>query len=241
MQFFFAENTESDIFQLSEEESAHCIRVLRKAVGDTLHVVDGHGTLCVCTILEAHPKHCTVQVVERQSGYGRRPFALHLAVAPTKNAARLEWLVEKAVEMGVESITPIVCQHSERCVMKRERLDKIAISAMKQSLKAFLPIIHDPTPLADLLDEAHQSASLNHHSTQRFIAYCDGDHRTPLRDAYTPGSDALILIGPEGDFSPDEVHHALAAGFVPVTLGTSRLRTETAALAAIAFLNLYSN
>ena len=239
MQFFFAENTESDIFTLSEEESAHCIRVLRRSVGDELHVTDGKGTLCRCRIIDAHHKHCTVQVEERIVSYEPHPFFLHLAVAPTKNTARMEWLVEKAVEMGIDRITPIVCEHSERCTLKRERLEKIAVSAMKQSLKAFLPIIDQPTPLKDFLAKAAASDlhSANTPSLQKFIAYCDGDHRTPLHQAYTPGSNALILIGPEGDFSPTEIATALASGFQPVTLGSCRLRTETAALTAIAFFN----
>ena len=230
MQLFYIDNLESDFCTLSEEESIHCVRVLRMAAGDDITVTDGRGTLARCRILDAHPKHCSLQLLDRQEGYGRRAYRLHLAVAPTKNAARMEWLLEKAVEMGIDALTPIVCQHSERAVLKQERMTKIAISAMKQSLKAYLPDIQAPTPLAQLLGAPFEG--------QRFVAYCDGEHRTPLREAYLPGSNALILIGPEGDFSGEEVAAALAAGFVPVTLGASRLRTETAALAALAFFNL---
>jgi 16S rRNA (uracil1498-N3)-methyltransferase len=230
MQLFFAENIESDIYTLSEEESKHCIRVLRMTEGDEIFLTDGRGTLCRCRISEAHPKRCTATVAERIKDYERHPFYLHVAIAPTKNSARLEWFVEKAVEMGVDEITPIVCDHSERVVVKQERLQKIAISAMKQSLKAFLPRVNEATPLAHLVDSAFNG--------QRFIAYCDGDMRTPLRDRYKTGDNALILIGPEGDFSPAEVTTALDAGFQPVTLGPCRLRTETAAVAAVAFFNL---
>lgn len=230
MQLFFAENIESDIYTLDENESKHCIRVLRMGVDDEISVTDGCGTLCRCRIVDDNPKSCTVAVIERMHDYGKRNFSLHIAVAPTKNTARLEWFVEKAVELGVDIITPIICNHSERSVLKTERIEKIALSAMKQSLKAYMPTLNPPTQLADLIAQPFDG--------QRFIAYCDGDHRTPLRQAYTPGSDALILIGPEGDFSPDEVTAALSAGFVPVTLGPCRLRTETAALAAAAFLNL---
>lgn len=230
MQLFFSEDIESGICTLSEEESRHCVKVLRMSVGDELSLTDGRGTMCRCRILDAHPKACTVEVVERTEDYGRRPYSLHLAVAPTKNTARIEWLVEKAVEMGIDRITPIVCDHSERCILKKERLDKIAVSAAKQSLKAYLPAIDEPMPVAELIAAPFDG--------QKFIAYCDGDHRTPLRDAYRPGSNALILIGPEGDFSPDEVRSALDSGFIPVTLGNCRLRTETAALAATAFFNL---
>lgn len=230
MQLFFAENLESDIYTLSEEESKHCVRVLRMAVGDEIFLTDGRGTRCRCRIVEAHPKHCVVEVVERQRDFEKHPFFLHVAVAPTKNSARMEWFVEKAVEMGIDEITPVVCDHSERCTLKQERLEKIAVSAMKQSLKTYKPQVNGPTPFDALLSTPFDG--------QRFIAYCDGDHRTPLRSLYQPGGNALILIGPEGDFSPEEVSAALDAGFLPVTLGPCRLRTETAALAAVAFFNL---
>lgn len=230
MQLFFAENIESDIYTLSEEESRHCVKVLRMGVGDTLSITDGNGTLYHCRIMEANPKGCVVDTVERLKEYGKRPFSLHVAVAPTKNTARMEWFVEKAVEMGVDIITPIICDHSERCSMKSERLKKIAVSAMKQSLKAYLPLINEPTSIDRIINMPATG--------QRFIAYCDGEIRTPLRNAYNPGNDATILIGPEGDFSSDEVCAALHNGFIPVTLGECRLRTETAALAATAFFNL---
>lgn len=230
MQLFFTKNIESDFYTLSEEESKHCIKVLRMTSGDEIFLTDGQGSLCRCRITEAHPKHCSVEVVERQQNVDPHAFYLHVAVAPTKNNARMEWFVEKAVEMGIDEITPIVCDHSERCIIKQDRIEKIAISAMKQSLKAFKPVVNDPTPLSALLAAPFDG--------QRFIAYCDDERRTPLRSLYQPGQNALILIGPEGDFSPDEVSSALDAGFLPVTLGPCRLRTETAALAAVAFFNL---
>jgi 16S rRNA (uracil1498-N3)-methyltransferase len=230
MQLFFSEDIESDICTLNEEESRHCVKVLRMTAGDELYITDGRGTLCRCSIVDANPRGCTVAVVERTDGYGRRPFRLHIAVAPTKNTARMEWFVEKAVEMGVDEITPIVCDHSERCILKQERMDKIVVSAVKQSLKAYRPVMNPPTPFKELVAQPFDG--------QKFIAYCDGEHRTPLREAYKAPSNALILIGPEGDFSPAEVEQALAAGFTPVTLGECRLRTETAALAATAFFNL---
>ena len=234
MQLFFAQDIESDYCTLNEEESHHCVKVMRLVAGDRVAVTDGKGTLCQCSILEANPKHCLLQVDERTGDYGRHSFHLHLAVAPTKNTARMEWLVEKAVEMGIDEITPIVCDHSERCVLRQDRLQKIAVSAMKQSLKTFMPLIHPPTPLRELISHY----SILNSQLLRFVAYCDGDHRTPLHDCYTPGHDALILIGPEGDFSRQEITLAIAAGFQPITLGQYRLRTETAALAAIAYLNL---
>ena len=230
MQLFFTEIIESNICTLNEEESKHCVKVLRMSAGNELYVTDGRGTLCRCRIIDAHPKNCTVEVVERTTDYGRRPFRLHIAIAPTKNTARMEWFVEKAVEMGIDEITPIVCDHSERCVLKTERMEKIIVSAMKQSLKAIQPAFATLTPIRQLIETPFDG--------QKFIAYCDGDNRTPLRDIYKRGSNALILIGPEGDFSHGEVDLALANGFIPVTLGESRLRTETAALAATAFFNL---
>lgn len=238
MQLFFVSNTDSDFYTLNEEESHHCVKVMRLAVGDHVSVTDGSGTLCHCTIVEAHPKHTLLQVDERFHNYGRHSFHLHVAVAPTKNTARMEWFVEKAVEMGIDEITPILCEHSERCTLRQDRLQKIAISAMKQSLKAFLPVIHPPTPLNDLINNSTTQQLNNSKEQLRFIAYCDGDHRTPLHDIYRPGEDALILIGPEGDFSSSEISLALASGFQPVTLGQYRLRTETAALAATAYFNL---
>lgn len=241
MQLFFTPDIESGFYTLSEEESHHCVKVMRLAVGDQISATDGRGSLCRCSIVEAHPKRCLVQVDERIEDYGRHTFRLHVAVAPTKNSARMEWFVEKAVEMGIDEITPLLCDHSERCVLRHDRLQKIAVSAMKQSLKTFLPHINPLTSLSSLLaslSSQKQDDNPSASDTQLFIAYCDGDHRTPLHDIYRPGQNALILIGPEGDFSHQEIAHALNAGFLPVTLGQYRLRTETAALAATAYFNL---
>lgn len=237
MQLFFVPNIDSDFYTLNEEESHHCVKVLRLVVGDSVSVSDGKGTLCHCTIMEAHPKHCLLKVDERIENHERHAFHLHVAVAPTKNTARMEWFVEKAVEMGIDEITPIICDHSERCVLRQERLQKIAVSAMKQSLKTFMPLINEPVNLNNFISNLNPIEP----KSQRFIAYCDGDHRTPLHEIYQPGHNALILIGPEGDFSTQEIESALAAGFHPVTLGQYRLRTETAALAATAFFNLVTN
>ena len=238
MQLFFVSNTDSDFYTLSEEESHHCVKVMRLSVGDHVSVTDGNGTLCHCSIVEAHPKHTLLQVDERIPDYGRHSFHLHVAVAPTKNTARMEWFVEKAVEMGIDEITPILCDHSERCILRQDRLQKIAVSAMKQSLKTFMPLINPLTPLTELIKRSKGQEVEGSKVQQLFIAYCDGDHRTPLHDIYRPGANALILIGPEGDFSPSEINLALSSGFQPVTLGQYRLRTETAALSATAYFNL---
>lgn len=229
MTLFYCENIEADILTLPADESKHCVRVLRMTTGDSLYLADGKGTMCHCRILSPDCSACTVEVVNRMTDYGKRPYYLHLAVAPTKNASRIEWLVEKCVEIGIDEITPVICDHSERVVQKTERLEKIAISAMKQSLKAYRPIINEATKLHHFVSQPLRG--------QRLVCYCDGDTRTPLRQTYVNGRDAVILIGPEGDFSPSEITSALSHGFLPVTLGDTRLRTETAALYAITALN----
>jgi 16S rRNA (uracil1498-N3)-methyltransferase len=198
-------------------------------LGDELYVTSGDGTMCRARIANPDPTACQVEITERLPNYDARPFKLHMAVAPTKNNARMEWFVEKAVEIGVDRITPVICQHSERSTLNTNRLRKIALSAMKQSLQATLPQIDPPTPLTRLLDEPLPTCPL--------VCYCAGDDRRTLHQLYTPGTDALVLIGPEGDFSPDEISRCLSLGIQPVTLGNNRLRTETAALYALTTLN----
>ncbi len=229
MQLFYHPDIDTGIATLDAEESRHCVKVLRLREGDAIDVADGRGTLCHCRIVSADARACVVEAIERERDFRRRPFRLHLAVAPTKNAARIEWLVEKAVEIGIDEITPVICDHSERGVQKTDRLEKIAISAMKQSLRATLPTIHPATPLATLLQQPFDG--------QRLVCYCDGDHRQTLADTYSAPNDALLLIGPEGDFSAQEIEQALQQGYAPITLGDTRLRTETAALYAVAALN----
>lgn len=229
MQLFFAENLESDFYELPTEESRHCVRVLRMGAGDTLWLTDGRGTLCRATIVAPHDKACSVEIVERIEHYQQRNHRLHIAVSPTKNMARMEWFIEKAVEIGIDEITPIICDHSERCVLKADRMEKIIISAMKQSLKAYKPTLNAPTPLHQLLSAPFDGIKM--------ICHCEENQRTPLREAYRPGHNALILIGPEGDFSNDEITTALSMGYSPVTLGDCRLRTETAALYATTAIN----
>lgn len=233
MQIFYNPDISTGIATLDAEESRHCVKVLRLREGDAIDVADGHGTLCHCRIVSADARGCVVETMDNETDYRRRPFHLHLAVAPTKNAARLEWLVEKAVEIGVDEITPVICDHSERGVQKTDRLEKIAISAMKQSLRANLPTIHPATPLATFLEQPLGG--------QRLVCYCDGDNRQTLSDTYKAHSDAVVLIGPEGDFSEEEIALALACGFQPVSLGPSRLRTETAALYAVVAFNLIND
>ena len=232
MRLFLTEDTTENYATLSAEESKHCVRVLRMSAGDEVWVTSGDGTMCRAIVSDPDDKACEVEIVERLHHYGKRPFGLHIAVAPTKNTARLEWFIEKAVEIGIDRITPIVCDHSERGVLKTDRLEKIALSAMKQSLKAQKPQIDEAVRLCDWLKDAASEMP-----EARFVCYCSGDERHSLHELYTAGSDALVLIGPEGDFSEKEIKAVLEQGFQPVTLGASRLRTETAALYATTVLN----
>ena len=223
----------AETLTLGEEDSKHCVKVLRMTEGTTIEVVDGNGNLYTCRITMAHPKRCAVEVLDKQQQPPHWGCRIELGVAPTKNLDRMEWLVEKCVEMGVDRIIPLRCHNSERTVLKTERLRKIMVSAMKQSLKASLPILDEMTPVERVVAEPFDGT--------RCIAYCDEqlprDQRRTLAGTYKPGGDVMVLIGPEGDFSPEEVQAATAAGFVPVTLGESRLRTETAGMMAVAFIH----
>ena len=220
----------ADTLTLGEEDSKHCVKVLRMGEGDTIEVVDGNGNLYTCRITMAHPKRCAIEVQDKQTQEPHWRHRIVLAIAPTKNLDRIEWLVEKCVEMGVDRIIPLRCHNSERTVLKTERLKKIMVSAMKQSLKATLPRLDEMTSIMDVIAEDFDGT--------RCIAYCDAmlprEQRRTLPSVYRPGADVMVLIGPEGDFSPEEVQAATAAGFIPVTLGESRLRTETAGLMAVA-------
>lgn len=232
MALFFAPQIAEAPF-LNEEESLHCVKVLRLSQGDTIQVIDGIGTLYDARIVVPSPKRVEVEILAAHPNFGSHPYELHMAVAPTKNIDRFEWFVEKAVEIGVDSITPLLCRYSERKVIKLERLEKIAISAAKQSLKGKVPVIHSLTSIDQFLSEAPEG--------QRFIAHCHEDgERLLLSKQIQPGSVCSVLIGPEGDFSEEEVAKAMKTGFIPVSLGNSRLRTETAAVVAthtVAVLN----
>ena len=238
MQLFYCKDITPNAFcTLDAEESRHAVRVLRLREGDELNVTDGRGNLYCCQIVEANDKACVVEASELLSAFHFPLSTLHLAVAPTKNPSRMEWLVEKAVEIGVGEITLLNCDHSERSFLKTDRLEKLAISAMKQSLHTVLPEIHPAVSLRDLLSTFRFPLS-----TQKFIAHCEADKpRTPLASALKPSQNAVVLIGPEGDFSEEEIALALECGFQPVSLGPSRLRTETAALYAVTAFNLIND
>jgi 16S rRNA (uracil1498-N3)-methyltransferase len=231
MQLFFVPDTTSDVVVLPPEEARHCVQVLRHSPGDTIHWVDGKGGFYSGTIIEAGKRNCLVSVDTSRQEYGKRPFRLHLAVAPTKQIDRMEWLLEKATEIGVDEITLLLCAHSERKQVRLDRLEKILVSAMKQSLKAYLPVLHDLTRFPDFLRQ-------NNSARQSFIAYVDTDQTQHLKDHCLPGREVCLLIGPEGDFHPEEVKMALEAGFQQVSLGPSRLRTETAGIVGCTIANL---
>ncbi len=224
MIIFYCENIQS-CPELSEEDSGHAVRVLRHVEGDQITVVDGQGSFYRCAITAAHPKHCGLQILSVE-GEKHWPYGVELAVAPTKNLDRMEWWLEKATEMGLDRFIPLKCRFSERKELKTERMRKIAVSAMKQSLKATLPVIEEMTDIKSFLKEPFEG--------QKFIAHCmDDQPRKLLSHEVIPGMAVRVLIGPEGDFSPEEVQLALENGYVPVSLGDQRLRTETAALASV--------
>ena len=230
MHLFYTPEISSHIYTLEEQESKHCIRVLRLKMGDVIHLTDGRGTLFESRIIQDNPKRCIVEVTDVRKEVGKRNFSLHIAVAPTKNIARLEWFLEKATEIGIEEITPVICDHSERKIVKTERLNKVITSAVKQSLKAYHPKLNETVKIKDFIK--------NDFSGQKFIAYISEKYNDTLKELYVPGSDVLVFIGPEGDFSVKEVEQAIKSGFQPISLGKSRLRTETAALVACHSLDM---
>lgn len=209
---------------LPEDESNHCIRVLRKKAGDAILITDGKGRFFNSVISDAHPKHCTVDILEIITETKHRAGFVHIAFAPTKNLDRIEWFAEKATEIGIDRITPLLCNHSERKEMKLVRIEKILVSAMKQSQKAYLPRLDDMTAFSSFIQQQFNG--------QKFIAHCLPEEKALLKNLYKIGENVLILIGPEGDFSEKEVNDAINNGFKPISLGSSRLRTETAALVA---------
>jgi 16S rRNA (uracil1498-N3)-methyltransferase len=234
MQLFYTPDIEPNHphYILSEEESKHCIRVLRLEVGTEVQLVDGRGGLYVAEIQDAHPKRTVLKINSVVSSFNKRNHYLHIAIAPTKNIERVEWFLEKATEIGIDEISLIICQRSERKEVKTERLDKIITSAIKQSVKAYHPVLNQPISLNKLL--------IKPFGGQKFIAHCEKSEKTTLGAELVRGGKSLILIGPEGDFTPNEIDAALQNDYKAITLGESRLRTETAALEAcfeVNFLN----
>lgn len=234
MQLFYAPDIAPPLYTLSEEESKHCVRVLRLSCGDTVHITDGRGNLFCCEITDDNPKRCAVRVVSAQCEFERLPYTLTMAVAPTKNIDRFEWFLEKATEVGVAEIIPLDAEHCERHTLKTEREEKVITAAVKQSLKAYHPRLREMTPFRKVVTTSFPG--------RKFIAHCDTP-RSAAGRRYLPsllrkGENALILIGPEGDFSPAEIRLALENGFEEISLGRQRLRTETAAVAAVIMVSV---
>ena len=235
MELFFSQDIEGGICRLDKDESGHCVKVLRHRAGDEISVIDGCGTLYRCRITDDSPKGVEASVLSCEEEWGSHPYRLHMAVCPTKNNDRYEWFTEKACEIGLDEISPVIGEHSERKVFKTARAEKILVSAAKQSLKAAVPKVNEPVSVKEFIARATDAIP---DGVLRLIAYCFEDENVPRRSikevlAGYEGNEIVILIGPEGDFSKAEADLALANGFIPVHLGDSRLRTETAALAAV--------
>lgn len=220
-------------FLLTEEESKHAVRVLRLSQGDQVTLVDGIGGWYDAEILDPHPKRTTLRILRVAENYEKPAYSLHVAVAPTKNIDRFEWFLEKATEVGVQEITPIISARSERKEVKPDRLNKVLVAAMKQSLKAYLPKLHPAMSLQQFFDQTKEAKDVI-----KTIAHCADGQKQYLQAICQPQSKYLILIGPEGDFSDQEIEQALALGYQPVSLGNSRLRTETAALTSCLEISL---
>jgi len=234
MQLFFIENLNSSdtSFTFNKEESRHIVKVLRMKEGQGLLITDGKGLMMEAEISNADQNRCEVNIIKKDVDYQKRNYHIHMAVAPTKMNDRFEYFLEKATEIGFDEITPIICQRSERKVVKSERLQKVVLAAAKQSLKAYLPKVNEAVRFNDFLKQNHQA--------EKFIAHCIEEDKKSLKTELKANKNYLVLIGPEGDFSKEEVDLAIEKGFTPVSLGNFRLRTETAALVAvhsIAFVN----
>ena len=230
MHLFYNPHIQGDSFELEEQESKHAIRVLRLVRDDRVILVDGRGGWYEAAIIDDHPKHCKLQIQSYTPDYRPLSYSLHLAVAPTKNLDRFEWFLEKATEIGISEITPLICRRSERRQVKYERLEKILVSAMKQSLKAYKPKLNNPVSMEEFL-RTDQQGTLG-------IAHCYPLERKGIKELDHSGTYTLI-VGPEGDFTEEEVSNALKAGYVPFHLGESRLRIETAALYITTAISLH--
>jgi 16S rRNA (uracil1498-N3)-methyltransferase len=252
LNLFYTPDIEGNTYSLNEEESRHCQKALRLRLGDIVNLTDGKGTLFEARLSDLQDRKVTVEIIGRKDYFGRKDYYLHMAVAPTKSIDRFEWFLEKATEIGVDEITPLICEHSERRQLRVDRLQKVVTAAMKQSLKAYHPKLNEPIPIGKFISPGSPAfKDPNFHAPMhpslpasplprfpanplpenKFIAYITPDAPL-LKQLYHKGSDATILIGPEGDFSLSEIEAATSSGYRIISLGNSRLRTETAAIVA---------
>ena len=226
MQLFYNQKLtlESQTITFSQEESKHIVRVLRKKQGDSLMITNGLGFAFKATIQVSNIKNCIAKIDDIQKSEPK-PYKLHVGIAPTKMMDRFEWFLEKATEIGIDEITPIICDHSERKFIKHERCKRIVLNAMKQSLQHYLPILNPATTFQDFISKPN--------TAQKIIAHCENSEKNHIKHIVSPSEHVLILIGPEGDFSKTEIINAKNNGYIPITLGKNRLRTETAAMVVV--------
>ena len=224
MNVFYLPTAQIGTISFPEEESKHIVKVLRMKEGDRFCVTDGNGSLYDAELIDAHPKRAMADLSNQRAGYDIRDFKVSIAIAPTKLNERTEWFLEKATEIGIDEVKLFSSYHSERRAANVERFKKIVVSAMKQSVKSKMPLVEDMIPFDKLVKQNYEG--------QKFIAWIDDDVKDQLCDLYKKSENALVLIGPEGDFSKEEVALARENGFIPVSLGEARLRTETAAVVA---------
>lgn len=234
MQLFYNPHLKEgdSVFNFDASESKHIIKVLRKKKGDDLWITNGLGWLFHATIIEDNSKNCEVKILSEKKSYPQS-HTLHMAVAPTKMNDRFEWFLEKATEIGVHEITPLICERSERKTIKLDRMQRVIEAAMKQSLQTFMPKLNEPISVTEFLKKPAKGL--------RFIAHCEDSERHELKRRVVPDQDLTILIGPEGDFTPDEIKNALKNGYLPVSMGKTRLRTETAAIVSCTIVALINN
>lgn len=228
MQVFFTPEIKQITYTLSKEESKHCIKVLRMKMGDEVCMIDGKGGLYYGIIDEPDASKCVIRIIEKIEQYGRKNYSIHIAIAPTKNIARFEWFLEKATEIGINQITPLLCARSERKTIKNDRLEKIILSAMKQSIKTYQPVLNPLTKVSDFVKN----------NPNGYIAHCGDNPKPSLKSKLSETQDFVILIGPEGDFTNDEIKSALENNYQEIHLGKSRLRTETAGIIACHTINV---
>jgi 16S rRNA (uracil1498-N3)-methyltransferase len=232
MNLFYSNEIDNNQITLSEDESKHVHKVMRAGQGETIHVTDGKGKLFKTTLIDSKSRKCLLRIEEVTALPERPAYRLHIAIAPTKNHDRMEWFIEKATEIGISEITPLICDHSERRKIQKDRLERLMVSAIKQSNRFYLPTLNEETPFKIFIEKFHDSS--------KFIASCLNEEKKLLKQLCQPGKNTLIMIGPEGDFSDEEMISARQHEFIPVSLGSDRYRTETAALMAchtIAILN----